>query len=74
MTSRLVSPPTGKVEFYVSPNGNDTWSGTLPEANTTKTDGPFATFEAARDAVRRLKLMADLPAGSGKGWRWPAAC
>ncbi|RPH96588.1 MAG: right-handed parallel beta-helix repeat-containing protein, partial [Calditrichaeota bacterium] len=38
--------------FYVSPSGNDSWSGTLPEANIGQSDGPFATPERARDAVR----------------------
>lgn len=38
--------------FFVSPAGNDTWSGTLPEPNPEKSDGPFATLAAARDALR----------------------
>ena len=40
---------------YVSPDGNDKWSGRLPEANDRKTDGPVASLVAARDAVRRMK-------------------
>jgi hypothetical protein len=43
------------IEFYLSPNGQDTWSGCLPEPNPQGTDGPFATLERARDAVRALK-------------------
>ena len=39
-------------DFYVSPSGSDTWSGTLPEPNVPGTDGPFATLQRARDAVR----------------------
>ena len=39
-------------EFYVSPRGSDTWSGTLSEPNDPRTDGPFATLQRARDAVR----------------------
>lgn len=42
-------------DFYVSPHGNDSWSGTSPEPNGGKTDGPFATLTRARDAVRELK-------------------
>src|SRR5271157_2753422 len=38
--------------FYVAPNGNDAWSGTLPAPNATNTDGPFATFDRARAAVQ----------------------
>ena len=39
-------------DFYVSPRGSDTWSGTLSEPNGPRTDGPFATLQRARDAVR----------------------
>ncbi len=39
-------------DFYVSPGGCDTWSGTLSESNGLRTDGPFATLQRARDAVR----------------------
>ena len=41
--------------FYVATNGNDTWSGGLPEPNATGTDGPFVTLHTARDAVRHMK-------------------
>jgi len=44
--------------LYVATNGNDTWSGKLPEPNAAGTDGPFATLRRAREAVRRLR---DLP-------------
>jgi len=43
---------TGNIRFYVSPSGNDQWSGTLASPNTARSDGPFATFERARKAVR----------------------
>lgn len=43
------------VLFYVAPNGDDSWSGTLEQANSTQTDGPFATLQQARDAIRQLK-------------------
>ena len=42
-------------KLYVATNGNDTWSGRLPAPNKAATDGPLATLEGARDAVRRLK-------------------
>lgn len=42
-------------DFHVSPIGADTWSGTLSEPNEQRTDGPFATLERARDAVRQLR-------------------
>jgi hypothetical protein len=46
--------------LYVSPAGNDAWSGRLPEANAAKTDGPLATPARARDAVRALKAEGRL--------------
>ena len=39
--------------LYVSPNGNDQWSGSY--ADTQKNDGPLATLDAARLKVRQLK-------------------
>ncbi len=41
--------------FYVSPKGNDAWSGRLASPNRTKTDGPFATLHRAVQAIRQLK-------------------
>jgi parallel beta helix pectate lyase-like protein/glycosyl hydrolase family 141 len=41
------------VEFFVSPQGNDAWLGRL--AAPSGKDGPFATLERARDAVRALR-------------------
>jgi parallel beta-helix repeat protein len=40
--------------FYVATNGNDAWSGTLPEPNAAGTDGPLQSLVAARDLVRKL--------------------
>ena len=39
--------------LYVATDGNDTWTGTLPEANAARSDGPFASLQRARDAVRK---------------------
>jgi len=44
-----------KADFYLSPNGSDAWSGTLASPNSQGTDGPFASLERVRDAVRDLK-------------------
>jgi regulation of enolase protein 1 (concanavalin A-like superfamily) len=52
-----------KGDFFVSPKGNDNWSGTLSEPNQTGSDGPFATIERARRAVRELKSRVYLPKG-----------
>ncbi|NQT81714.1 right-handed parallel beta-helix repeat-containing protein, partial [bacterium] len=51
----LVSCPAARAtDFYVAPDGNDAWSGELPTPNESRTDGPLATFRAARDAARKL--------------------
>ncbi|HHK41194.1 MAG TPA: hypothetical protein ENJ50_02150, partial [Planctomycetaceae bacterium] len=42
--------PGSTFRLFVAPNGNDQWSGTLPSPNDSKTDGPFATLQRARDA------------------------
>ena len=39
-------------EWHVSPRGDDAWSGTRAEPDAARTDGPFATLERARDAIR----------------------
>ncbi len=45
----------GALELYVAPDGNDAWSGRLPEPDSARTDGPFATVARARDEARALK-------------------
>jgi hypothetical protein len=39
--------------FFVGSNGNDSWSGRLPQPNADRTDGPFATLHAACRAARK---------------------
>lgn len=49
------TPTTGPVKspaFFVSTQGRDSWSGKLAAPNADGTDGPFATLEHARDAMR----------------------
>ncbi|MGO9109439.1 MAG: right-handed parallel beta-helix repeat-containing protein, partial [Thermoguttaceae bacterium] len=45
----------GEISVYVSPSGNDAWSGALAAPNSPKSDGPVATLEKARELVRALK-------------------
>jgi parallel beta-helix repeat protein len=40
---------------YVSPAGNDRWSGTLATPNGKASDGPLKTLESARDHVRQWR-------------------
>ncbi len=46
--------------LYVAKDGNDGWTGKLKEPNATRTDGPFASVERARDTVRALKKAGGL--------------
>ena len=46
----------GTLVSYVSPAGNDAWSGKLPDPNKAKTDGPVATIAAAQKLVRAAML------------------
>jgi uncharacterized protein (TIGR03437 family) len=48
------SPAPAAVTFFVSPSGNDYWSGTLPAPNSDNADGPFATFDHARQIVQSI--------------------
>jgi len=50
--------------LYVSPAGNDTFSGRRSEPNAAKTDGPLATSERARDEIRSQKAAGGLKAGA----------
>ncbi len=46
--------------LFVSPNGNDNWSGTQFEPTADGEDGPFASIEKARDTLRLLKEQGEL--------------
>lgn len=50
-TDALAQP----ADVYVSPDGNDAWSGRVAEANAGGTDGPLATPIAASGAVRAIR-------------------
>ncbi len=59
-----------KADFYVSTNGNDAWSGTLPEPNANGTDGPFLTIKRAQKGVRELKSKIFFPKDPPVEKRW----
>jgi parallel beta-helix repeat protein len=52
--------PGRRTVFFVSPQGNDAWSGKLDDPNAGGTDGPFRTAVRARDAIRRLSSSGAL--------------
>lgn len=59
------SLPLRSPALFVSPRGNDGWSGLMAEPNAAGSDGPLATPQGARDALRRLRSAggtAEVPA------------
>ena len=53
-TMQQQSPGNPTADFFVAPDGNDSWSGTLPAPNNQHTDGPFASVARAQIAVQNL--------------------
>ncbi|MGQ9608925.1 MAG: right-handed parallel beta-helix repeat-containing protein [bacterium] len=51
------------LKIYVAVDGNDSWSGLIPEPKPNTNDGPFATLERAREEIRRLKKAGKMPKG-----------
>ena len=51
------------ITLFVAMDGNDTWSGSIAEPNSARTDGPFATLERARDEIREIKGSGKMPKG-----------
>jgi len=56
----LAATRTFALDLFVAPDGRDTWSGRLVAAAADGDDGPFATIERARDAIRELKKAGGL--------------
>src|SRR5437899_2878130 len=54
ITARVLAATTNlpPKEFFVSTNGNDSWSGRLSSPNGGGSDGPFATLKRAIEAAR----------------------
>ncbi|ASV72750.1 hypothetical protein THTE_0148 [Thermogutta terrifontis] len=46
--------------IYVSPRGNDAWSGRIESPNQDRSDGPLASLTAARDVIRKLRAEGRL--------------
>jgi len=42
-----------ELKLYLATDGNDAWSGRIPSPNAGRTDGPLASLEGARDALRK---------------------
>lgn len=62
------------MNLYVATNGNDRWSGRLPEPNADNTDGPLASPDGARRRVRDRKEAGQLAGPTTihlRGGRYP---
>ncbi len=55
--------PAQQVTIHVAPDGRDGWSGRLARPNGTRTDGPVASPERARDRLRELRSAGRLGGG-----------
>ncbi|MEN6403324.1 MAG: hypothetical protein ABFD94_15400, partial [Armatimonadia bacterium] len=64
--SCAVAVAAEQATVYVSPAGNDNWSGKLPAPNAAKTDGPLATLPAAVAAARKLPVPRRIVLREGK--------
>jgi len=47
--------------FYVATNGNDHWTGARPDPASDRADGPFASLQRARDAIRAHRKASAAP-------------
>jgi hypothetical protein len=54
----IASSAGADLTIHVSTAGNDRWTGRLARPNASRTDGPLATLQGARDAVRTLRKRA----------------
>jgi len=63
----MVAPDNDPATLYVSPSGDDAWSGTCPEPRADGRDGPLATLEKARDLLRQRRQAGRLEAGATAG-------
>ncbi len=57
------SKKSSGMTLFVANDGNDTWSGRISASNADATDGPFATLERARDEIRNIKQLGEIPEG-----------
>lgn len=57
--SQLQDKPD-RVTLYVTPKGNDAWSGRFAQPNADGTDGPLASITRAREVIRGLKSAGEL--------------
>jgi hypothetical protein len=60
LAALLLAASAHAAALHVAPDGNDSWSGKLAGPNRDRSDGPLASLQGARDAVRKLKAAGPL--------------
>ena len=55
----IATTATADLNLFVSPAGDDTWSGSIAAPNAEGTDGPVKTVTRARDRVRESRGAAE---------------
>jgi len=55
----VLLPSAHAVDWYVAPSGNDSASGRSPSSDAAGKDGPFASLERAREAIRQKRSEGD---------------
>ncbi|HSW44836.1 MAG TPA: right-handed parallel beta-helix repeat-containing protein [Phycisphaerae bacterium] len=60
MTLAMIASTAGAETLYVSPQGKDAWTGRPEHPSADGTDGPLASLQGARDAIRRIKTQGPL--------------
>lgn len=58
LASQSFAAVLAPTQFFVAPDGHDTWSGTLTQPNAAQSDGPFASLSRAIAAVRAARQAA----------------
>jgi hypothetical protein len=56
----LSSGHASAINIYVSPDGNNAWSGRLPRPLPTHTDGPLRSIEGAQSLIRMMRVHRPL--------------
>ncbi|MFC1542942.1 right-handed parallel beta-helix repeat-containing protein [Candidatus Neomarinimicrobiota bacterium] len=60
----LSANPQDSLIIYVAPDGDDGWSGYMPNAVSGRNEGPFASLKRARDEIRAYRQRhSALPPG-----------
>lgn len=57
----IAAPRGRRLTLYVSPSGNDRWSGKRAVPNRAGTDGPFGTLQRSLEAIREARAEPGPP-------------